>query len=59
MAVFCCCLRLTGAAPVIQDIDIAFDTVHFNGSLFKKTVFRLDAGREVDEAWESLGVDCE
>ena len=46
-------------APVIQEVDIEFDVVHFNGSLFKRNLFRQDAGSEVDEAWESLGVDCE
>lgn len=49
----------TGTAPVIQEINIEFNVVHFNGSLFKKNAFRYDAGPEVDEAWESLGVDCE
>ena len=53
------CSKLTGAAPVIQAIDIEYSPVHFNGSLFKKNAFRLDAGPKVDEAWESLGVDCE
>ena len=50
--------RLIGAAPVVQEVGIEFDVIHFNGSLFKRNAFRQDAGIEVDEAWGSLGVDC-
>jgi hypothetical protein len=45
-------------APVIQEVEIEFETVSFNGSLFKKNAYRQDAGPEVDAAWEALGVDC-
>jgi hypothetical protein len=45
-------------APVIQEVEIEFETVSFNGSLFKKNAFRQDAGPQVDAAWEALGVDC-
>jgi hypothetical protein len=32
--------------------------VQYNGSFFKLTAFRKDAGPEVDAAWQSLGIDC-
>ncbi|MCJ1332214.1 hypothetical protein MMC10_008906 [Thelotrema lepadinum] len=52
-----CMSYISEDSPVIQEVDIEFDVVHFNGSLFKRNLFRQDAGSEVDEAWESLGVD--
>jgi hypothetical protein len=45
-------------APLMPDVDIFYDIVQFNGSLFKQNIFRQNAGPEVDAAWESLGVDC-
>lgn len=45
-------------APLLEDIDITFEDVNFNGSFFKDTKFQLAAGPEVDAAWQSLGVDC-
>lgn len=46
------------ASPLFKAGEITYHTQRFNGSFFKKTVFRNDAGPEVDAAWESLGVDC-
>jgi hypothetical protein len=43
----------------MEDVDISYQLVQFNGSLLKENVFRQSAGPEVDAAWESLGVDCE
>jgi hypothetical protein len=42
----------------MDDIDIRFTKVRFNGSLLKPNVFREDAGPQVDVAWKSLGADC-
>lgn len=47
------------AAPIVKDVDIVYQPVKFQGSLLKTNVFRGDAGPEVDEAWKSLGTDCE
>lgn len=44
---------------MIENVEIEFEQVNFNGSLFKKNVYRQDAGPEVDAAWQALGVDCE
>jgi hypothetical protein len=46
-------------APFTKDVGLKFDTVQYNGSFFKETAFRKDAGPEVDAAWKSLGVDCQ
>ncbi|KIW03546.1 uncharacterized protein PV09_05307 [Verruconis gallopava] len=44
-------------SPFIRDVGLKFEVVEFNGSFFHETVFRQDAGPEVDAAWRSLGVD--
>jgi hypothetical protein len=52
---------LTRAAPVMRDVPMSYETVIFNGSLFLENEFRQTAGPDspVDDAWTSLGVDCE
>lgn len=49
---------LTFTAPLLEDIDINFSTIRFNGSLFQENIFRQPASPEVDHAWESLGINC-
>jgi len=52
------CSRVTTAfSPFINDVGLKYHTVEYNGSFFDETVFRYDAGPEVDAAWASLGVD--
>jgi len=52
------CLEHTSRDSLITpDVRVEWQTISFNGSLLKETVFRHDAGPEVDAAWESLGVD--
>jgi hypothetical protein len=48
------------ASPVLDALDITYDTVQFNGSFSKETIYRKLAGTgyEVDQAWIALGVDC-
>jgi hypothetical protein len=46
-------------APILEDIKISYDLVEFDGRFMKENVFRQGAGPEVDEAWKSLGVECE
>ncbi|GAB7359607.1 hypothetical protein MBLNU230_g6791t1 [Neophaeotheca triangularis] len=43
-------------SPVTKDVDIAYNTVRFNGSLMNENVYRQPASPEVDAAWEALGV---
>jgi len=50
--------KLTPAAPLLDEIEINFSTIRFNGSLLKENIFRRPASPEVDAAWSSLGVDC-
>lgn len=45
-------------APILKEVDTSLHTVYFNGSFMKENAFRLNAGPEVDAAWESLGIDC-
>jgi len=52
------CARLTSRySPIIKKPGLQYNTVQYNGSFFKLTAFRQDAGPEVDAAWQSLGVD--
>jgi hypothetical protein len=46
-------------APMLEDIDISYDVVQFNGTFVHENIYRQDAGPEVDAAWEALGVGCE
>jgi len=41
-----------------SDIDIAYQTVRFNGSLLKENAYRQKGSPEVDAAWAELGVNC-
>ena len=47
------------AAPILKEVDTSLHAVRFNGSFMKENAFRLDAGPEVDAAWDSIGVNCE
>lgn len=49
-------LTLTG--PILDNIDIEYETVRFNGSLFTNTIYREEPSPEVDEAWHNLGTKC-
>lgn len=54
---FCIAQTSRYNSPVLKDVDLSFQNVQFNGSLFKENIFRGQASPEVDEAWQSLGVD--
>ncbi|CAG7922007.1 unnamed protein product [Penicillium olsonii] len=40
-----------------REIGTKYNVKAFNGSLLKENTFRLNAGPEVDAAWESLGIN--
>jgi hypothetical protein len=44
---------------MLEDIDISYDVVQFNGTFVRENIYRQGAGPEVDAAWEALGVGCE
>lgn len=44
---------------MLEDIDISYDVVQFNGTFIHENIYRQGAGPEVDAAWEALGVGCE
>ncbi|KAF2668186.1 hypothetical protein BT63DRAFT_471365 [Microthyrium microscopicum] len=46
-------------SPIFQDIGVSYNTVPFNGSFSKPTIYRQLAGSgyDVDKAWIALGVD--
>ncbi|KIM93703.1 hypothetical protein OIDMADRAFT_137397 [Oidiodendron maius Zn] len=52
-----CIREVSQDSPLLEDIDINFSTIRFNGSLFQENIFRQPASPEVDHAWESLGVN--
>jgi len=52
------CIRHTSQySPILEELDLGYEVIRFNGSLLKANIFRQPAGPEVDAAWESLGVD--
>lgn len=44
-------------APVLEDLSLSYTTMSFNGSLLQPNKYRQDAGREVDAAWNDLGIN--
>jgi len=52
-----CISRVSQFSPLLGDIDISYSAVRFNGSLMRENIFRQSGSPEVDEAWQSLGVD--
>jgi hypothetical protein len=42
----------------MDDVDINFHTIRFNGSFTHENIYRQGPGPDVDAAWESLGVGC-
>jgi hypothetical protein len=42
----------------MNDVDMNFHTVQFNGSFTHENIYRQGPGPEVDAAWEALGVGC-
>lgn len=49
---------LTTIGPILDSVDIKYETVRFNGSLFTNTIYREDPSPEVDQAWYDLGTKC-
>lgn len=45
-------------SPIINDVQIQYQPVRFNGSFIEKPVYFQDPSPEVDEAWSGLGIDC-
>jgi hypothetical protein len=46
------------ASPLLDDVKVRYNTVHFNGSFMKETIYRSRPSPEVDAAWEDLGANC-
>ena len=44
-------------SPILRDVEVKYEAVDFNGSFWKETKFRGEAGPEVDDAWEALGTN--
>ncbi|CZR55823.1 uncharacterized protein PAC_05711 [Phialocephala subalpina] len=49
--------HISNYSPLLEDIDITYSTVHFNGTLLHENMYRQSASPAVDEAWQALGVD--
>lgn len=45
-------------APLLNEVGIKYDFVHYNGSFLEETIYRQRGSPEVDDAWEELGVNC-
>ncbi|KAF5022922.1 hypothetical protein F66182_5041 [Fusarium sp. NRRL 66182] len=50
-------LTLKPTAPVLRDVAIKYKTQLFDGNFMEENVYRRNASKEVDDAWEALGVD--
>lgn len=46
------------AAPLLKEVGIKYDFVHYNGSFLEETIYRQRGSPEVDDAWDELGVNC-
>ncbi|KAI3393923.1 hypothetical protein diail_3485 [Diaporthe ilicicola] len=44
-------------SPLLKEVGIKYDFVHYNGSFLEETIYRQRASPEVDEAWDALGVN--
>lgn len=42
----------------MDDVDVGFHTIQFDGRFVQENVYRQGAGPEVDAAWEALGIGC-
>lgn len=49
---------LTTAGPMMDGVDIKYETVRFDGTFFGDNIYREAASPEVDEAWRGLGIEC-
>lgn len=45
-------------APLLNQIDLSYNIIRFNGSFLKENIYRHPGSPEVDAAWEALGVNC-
>lgn len=45
-------------SPISNDVNLKYNTVTFNGSLFGDHIWRRWVGDDVDQAWLDLGVEC-
>ncbi|KKY30446.1 putative tat pathway signal sequence [Diaporthe ampelina] len=52
-----CSSYTTQYSPVLKEVEIKYDFVHYNGSFLEETIYRQRASPEVDDAWEALGVN--
>jgi Mycotoxin biosynthesis protein UstYa len=52
-----CARHTSHYSPVVNEVDIKYSMVDYNGSFFHQTIYRGDPSPEVDAAWEALGVD--
>jgi hypothetical protein len=51
-------IDLSITAPVLKDVSIKYHEQPFDGNFMEENDFRKNGSAKVDEAWESLGVDC-
>ncbi|KAL1890126.1 hypothetical protein Sste5346_008419 [Sporothrix stenoceras] len=52
-----CAAHTTQYSPLLDDVNIHYAPVKFNGSFLEETVYRRPGAPDVDAAWEALGVD--
>jgi hypothetical protein len=52
-----CAKHTSHPSPLLDEIDIQYSVVDYNGSFFHETIYRQDPSPEVDAAWEDLGID--
>jgi hypothetical protein len=51
-------VKLNRSAPLLEDINIQYGSIPFNGSFMQENIYRRKGSPEVDAAWEAMGVNC-
>jgi hypothetical protein len=46
-------------APVLDQVPITYGEWQFNGSFTQENIYRQDPSKEVDDAWNALGINSE
>ncbi|KAH7153330.1 hypothetical protein EDB81DRAFT_648860 [Dactylonectria macrodidyma] len=52
-----CALHTTQWSPLLDDVEIKYEWKTFDGNFMEENIYRQNASKKVDAAWEALGVD--
>ncbi|KEF63821.1 uncharacterized protein A1O9_01799 [Exophiala aquamarina CBS 119918] len=52
-----CTAHVSQNTPLLNQIDLSYNVIRFDGSFLKENIYRQQGRPDVDEAWEALGVN--